>query len=147
MKEVQRKLSTSLETIKKIGAQGIPIVTALNKIDLLPEAEIQQQIEAVKELAPNPVAISALTKTNINLLKRELVKALRKYVNASFSIPLSDKTLAFLSWLFNYSDVRSVKYENDLAEVTFEAEQDFADKVLGRVESYGGKAKELIELR
>jgi GTP-binding protein HflX len=147
MKEIQRKLSTSLETIKKIGAQGIPIVTALNKIDLLPETEIQQRLEAVKELAPNPVAISALNKTNINLLKQELIKALKNCVNASFSIPLSDETLAFLSWLFNNSDVRNIKYENDFAEVTFEAEQDFADKVLGRVESYGGKVKELIELR
>jgi GTP-binding protein HflX len=147
IKEIQRKLSTSLETIKKIGAQGIPIVTALNKIDLLGETEIQQQVEAVKEIAPNPVTISALKETNINLLKQELVKHLKEYVRASFSIPLSDETLAFLSWLFNHSDVKNVKYENDFAEVTFEAKQDFADKVLGRAKGYDGKVKAIVELR
>lgn len=146
LKEIQRKLSTSLEIIQKIGAHGIPIVTALNKTDLLSESEIQQRIVAMRELATNLVAISALNEANISLLRQELTKHLKEYVRASFSIPLSNETLALLSGLFNSADVKNVKYENDLAEVTFEAEQNSADKVLGRVRSYGGKVKEIIEL-
>ena len=147
VREIERKLSTSLDTIGKIGAQGIPVVTALNKADLLAETEIQQRVEMVERLTSNPVAISALDGTNLGLLKQELIKQLKEYVSASFSIPLSDETLTFLSWLFEYSDVKNVQYENDSANITFEAKQDFADKVLGRVKDYNGKVKELAELR
>lgn len=147
LKEIERKLSVSIDTIQKIGAHGIPIVTALNKIDLLSEAEIQQRTEALKDLAPNIVPISALRNIKIDLLKLELAKHFKNYVHATFSIPLSNETLSFLSWLFNNTDVKNVKYENDYAEVVFEAVPTFADKVLGRVKKHGGTVKELVELK
>ena len=74
-------------------------------------------------------------------------KQLKEYVQACFSIPLSDETLAFISWLFNCSHVKNTKYGKDFAEITFEARLDFADKILGRVKGYNRKVKELIELR
>ncbi len=144
--EIERKLSVSLETIQEIGANGIPIVTALNKIDLLSESETQQLTEALGDIARNVVPISALYKTNLELLETELVKHLKNYVQATFSIPLSDETLSFLSWLYNCTDVKDVKYENDYANVVFEALPSFTDKVLGRVKKYGGTLKQLAEL-
>lgn len=146
LEDIERKVSISLDIIQKIGAHGIPIVTILNKIDLLTEFEIQKRTEALKEAASNVVPISALHRINISLLKQELSKRLKNYVHATFSIPLSDETLSFLSWLFNYVDVKNVKYENDYAKVVFEAVPSFVDKVLGRVEQYGGTIKELVEL-
>jgi GTP-binding protein HflX len=144
--EIQRKLSTSLEIIQKIGAQGIPIVTALNKTDLLSEPEILQRLDAVKGLVNDTVAISALNEENVSTLRQELAKHLKEYVRASFSIPLSNEALSLLSGLFNSADVKSVEYKNDFAEATFEAEQNFADKVLGRVRSCGGRVREITEL-
>lgn len=144
--EIQRKLSTSLEIIQKIGAQGIPIVTALNKTDLLSEPEILQRLDAVKGLVSDTVAISALNEENVSTLRQELAKHLKEYVRASFSIPLSNEALSLLSGLFNSADVKSVEYKNDFAEATFEAEQNFADKVLGRVRSCGGRVREITEL-
>lgn len=146
LENIERKVSVSLDIVQKIGAHGIPIVTILNKIDLLSELEIQKRTEALKKIDSNVVPISALHSTNISLLKQELAKHLKNYVHATFSIPLSDETLSFLSWLFNYADVKNVKYENDYAKVVFEAVPSFADKVLGRVEQYGGTVKELVEL-
>lgn len=145
--EIERKLSVSLDTIQKIGANGIPVVIALNKIDLLSDLEIQQRTEALKALAPNIVPISALHNVNIGVLKQGLSKHLRNYVKAAFSIPLSTETLSFLSWLFDYADVKNVKYENDHADVVFEAVTTFTDKVLGRVRKHGGVVKELVELK
>jgi len=147
LNEIERKLSISLDIMQKIGVHGIPVVTALNKIDLLSEHEIQQRTKALKDLTSNIVPISALHGMNIGLLKQELVKHLTNYVHATFSIPLSDETLSFLSWLFNYADVKNVKYENDYANVSFEAKADFADKVLGRAKQYGGTVEEFVELK
>ena len=146
LEDIEKKVSISLDIIQKIGAHGIPIVIVLNKIDILTEIEIQKRTEALEKIASNVVPISALHRINISFLKQELSKRLKNYVHATFSIPLSDETLSFLSWLFNYADVKNVKYENNYAKVVFEAVPSFVDKVLGRVEQYGGTVKEFIEL-
>ncbi len=62
--EIERKFSCSLDTIKQIGATGIPVVTALNKIDLIEKTERDQKIEFLKKFTPNPVPISVLQKTD-----------------------------------------------------------------------------------
>ena len=120
-------------------------MTALNKTDLLSEREIHQRVEAVEAHAPNVVPISAQYGSHIDRLKRELARHLTNYVHAAFSIPLSDETLSFLSWLFDSVDVENVNYVADQANVTFEAVSDFADKVLGRVKHYGGTVNHIAQ--
>ena len=139
IEEIERKLTCSLDTIEKIGATGIPIVTALNKIDLLSENEMQNKIHILKDLAPNPVPVSALKKTNINLLKHEMLKHIKtNFIQASFEVPISDKSMSFLSWLFSHSDVQEVKYAEDSAKVVFQSVPWFADKVKRSVEQLNG---------
>jgi len=137
-KEIERKLSCCLETLQKIGAAGIPIVTALNKIDLISEGEIQNRVDALKGAAPNPMPISALHKNNILLLKQEITKHLENYVQASLALPITDESMSFLSWLFSRADIRDVKYEGDVMNVVFEAVPWFVDKVKVRAERLGG---------
>jgi GTP-binding protein HflX len=136
--DIERKLSSCLETIQKIGATGIPTVTALNKIDLLPEDEIHCKAEVLKDTAPNPVPISALHGTNIDLLKKEIIGHFEDYVQASFSLPITNETMSFVSWLFDRADTHDVKYKEDSMKVVFEAIPWFADKVKGHVEQLGG---------
>jgi len=138
LETIERKLSCCLDTIQKIGATGVPVITALNKIDLLSADEKQFRTEAVKDVAPNPVPISALYKTNTQLLKQEMFSYLKNYVQASFSLPVTDESMSFLSWLFNHSDVHHVKYEGDGMKVVFESIPWFAEKVKGKVEQLGG---------
>lgn len=139
IEEIERKLTCSLDTIEKIGATGIPIVTALNKIDLLSENEMQNRIHILKDLAPNPVPVSALKKTNINLLKHEMLKHIKtNFIQASFEVPISDKSMSFLSWLFSHSDVQEVKYAENSAKVVFQSAPWFADKVKRRIEQLNG---------
>ena len=137
-KDIERKLSSCLDTIQKIGATRIPIVTALNKIDLLREDEIQSKAEVLRNAAPNPVPISALHGTNIDLLKQEMVGHLEGYVQASFSLPITDETMSLVSWLFGRADVHDVKYEDNSMKVVFESAPWFADKIKGHVEQLGG---------
>jgi len=136
--DIERKLSVCLDTIQKIGATGIPIITALNKTDLLQEDEIQRKAEVLKDVAPNPVSISALNGTNIGLLKQEITGHLEGYIQASFSLPITNETMSFISWLFGHADVHDVKYKDDNVKVVFESVPLFADKVRGRVEQLGG---------
>jgi len=136
--DIERKLSVCLDTIQKIGATGIPIVTALNKTDLLQEDEIERKAEVLKDVAPNPVPISALHGTNIGSLKQKITGHLEGYVQTSFSLPITNETMSFISWLFSHADVHDVEYKNDNMTVIFESVPLFADKVRGRVEQLGG---------
>lgn len=136
--EIERKLSCGLDTIQKIGASRIPIVTALNKIDLLSENEVQRKIEALNEITPNPVPVSALHKMNTDSLKQEITDHLKEYVQASFSLPITNESMSFLSWLFSRTDIHYLKYESGNMNIIFEAVPLFADKVRGRVEQLGG---------
>jgi GTP-binding protein HflX len=137
-RDIERKLACCLETIEKIDASGIPLVTAFNKIDLLADGEIQSKIEPFDNLASRAVPISALHNTNIHLLKQEITDRLTNFVCASFSVPLSDESMSFLSWLFNHTDVRSVEYKEDKVDLVFESIPLFANKVRMRVEQLGG---------
>ncbi len=136
--EVERKLSCCLDTIRKIGATGIPIVTTFNKIDLLSESEMQSKSDVLKGVAIDSVLISALYETNIDMLRQVIADHLENYIKASFSIPVTGESMSFLSWLFERADVLRVKYEGESMNVVFEAVPWFADKVRGRVEQLGG---------
>ncbi|MEM3825673.1 MAG: GTPase HflX [Candidatus Bathyarchaeia archaeon] len=142
---VEKKVNVCLETIERIGASGIPIITALNKIDLISEAEIHQKLERLKDKTQNPVPVSALYKTNLDMLKHEILKNLKNYVRASFSIPLTEETMKFLSTLHRNADVQKVKYTGDSAQIVFEATPWFAEKVRNKVEELNGKFEKIIE--
>jgi len=136
--EIEKKLSCCLDTIRTIGATGIPIVVALNKIDLLSEGEIQFKGDVLEGMTADAVPISALYQTNIHLLKEVIANHLEKYIQASFSLPMTDESMSFLSWLFERADVLRVSYEGERVNVVFEALPWFADKVRGRVEKLAG---------
>jgi GTP-binding protein HflX len=140
---IEKKLAVSLETIENIGASGIPIITALNKIDLLQEADVQRKFEKIKEKAPNPIPVSALYNTNVDILKQEALRMLKNYVRASFTIPFTSKTMPFISWLFKRADVQTIEYTGNSAYLVFEAAPWFAEKVKSSVEHLNGKFEKI----
>jgi GTP-binding protein HflX len=139
MSVVEKKFSCCLETIERIGASGIPTVTATNKIDLLRGEETQQRLESLKERANNLVPVSALYGTNLDLLKQRILKILKNYLRASFSVPMTNESMSFISWLFNRSDVKTIRYTKDSAHVVFEAIPWFAETVKNKVQEFNGK--------
>jgi GTP-binding protein HflX len=143
LEDTERKLTVSLDTIQTIGATGVPIVTALNKIDLLKENEVQEKTESLKGLAPNPVPVSALNGTNMPSLEKQLTQQLKQYVRASFSIPSKSEHRVFLNWLFSRADVQSLRYEADEVHVVFESVPWFAEKVREKVIELGGTFEKL----
>lgn len=143
MSVVEKKFSCCMETIERIGAFGIPIVTALNKIDLLRGEEIQQRLESLKERVNNLVPISALYGTNLDLLKRRILKIVKNYIRASFSVPMTNESMSFVSWLFNRSDVKAIEYTDKSAHMVFEATPWFAETVKNKVQEFHGKFKKV----
>ena len=141
---IEKKLSICLETIERIGASGVPVVTVLNKIDLIPEKELLQTLKEVKERATTVVPISALYKTNLEQLKQEILGILKNYVKASFTIPLTKETMSFIAWLYKSADVQATDYGEGSVHVTFEANPVFAEKVRSRVEKeFNGRLEKI----
>lgn len=135
---IERKLSCSLETIEQIGATGIPIVTALNKIDLIDEDDLNKKIDKIKDRATNIIPISADQKTNIDKLKQELIKFLERFVEVSFSVKISNDSMSLVSELFERAHVQSITYEGNTVKGVFRAIPWLADRVKGRIQKLGG---------
>ena len=136
---IEKKLTVCLETIGRIGASGVPVITVLNKIDLLSEEELARKLAELEEETMNPVPISALRGTNLDRLKQEILKTLKNYVQASFTIPLMNETMPFISWLFKAADVKSLKYDENAAHVVLEATPSLVEKIRSRVEAFHGR--------
>ncbi len=64
------------ETLKRIGADDRPLVTALNKIDLLPSSEFSPLLAEIACRYPNCVPISALKGMGLDLLLRRVEEVL-----------------------------------------------------------------------
>ena len=136
---IENKIRTCLETIERIGASGVPMITALNKIDCLTEAESKEKLEALEEKTKSPILISALKRNNLDALRSEILKKLEGYLRASFTVPLSGETMQLMSWVYGKADVKKVDYKENVVEVSLEADPEFAEKVKKRVQELHGK--------
>ncbi len=139
MESIEKKHNVCLETIDRLGASGIPTITALNKIDLVSEDERTQKLEALKDKTKNPILLSAKCKINLDLLRAKILKILENYVQAQFSVPLNGKTMPFISWVHGKTDVRKENFTNDSVEIVFEATPELAEHVRRKVEELNGR--------
>jgi GTP-binding protein HflX len=135
MNVIEKKLWTCTETIDRIGASGVPVITVLNKIDLMSENEVEEKVKKLEEKATTLIPISALFKTNLEQLKQEILKTLKNSIRATFTIPVTDKTMRFMAWLFENADVQKADYSENSVHVVFEAAPTFAEKVRSRVKT------------
>jgi GTPase len=139
LETVEKKNNVCLETIDRLGASGIPTITALNKIDLISEEERNQKVEALKEKTQNPILLSAKRQTNLDLLRHEILRILENYVQAQFSVPLTGQAMPFISWVHQKTHIRKETYSNDSVQVVFEANPSLAEQVKRKVEDLNGK--------
>ena len=136
---IKKKNKTCQETIDRIGASGVSVITALNKIDRLTEAEANQKFEELKEETKNPILTSAKARTNLDLVRHEILRKLEGHIQASFSVPLTNATMSLVSWVHKGADVKKTDYTENLVRMVFEARPEFAEKVKNRVEELDGK--------
>jgi len=137
--KIEKKNKTCQDTIDRIGASGVPVITVLNKIDKLTEAEANEKLEALKEKTKNPILISALKRTNLDVLRHEILKKLEGYIQVNINVPLGNETMPLISWIHAKTDVKKINYTQTAIEIVFEADPEVAQKIKSRVEDLNGK--------
>jgi len=124
---VKEKLVYSLETLGSIGAHSIPTLIVLNKIDLVSDAE--RKVEKLGLTLPY-VMISALYRTNLDLLEQAIASMMGDYVVATAKIDGSDESSAkVLSEIYKKSNILELKYEDGFINLKVETPNYLAEKL------------------
>jgi GTP-binding protein HflX len=110
--EFSRKLKTCVSTLTQIGVFSNSIMPVLNKADIAQNME--EYVNEVKELlGSRPFGISAKTGEGIPELMNGILAVLPEYELISLKVPISKNISSLVSWAFNETDVKSIKYEGD----------------------------------
>jgi GTP-binding protein HflX len=136
---IEKKNNVCLETIERLGASGIPTITALNKIDRLSEDEKQQKLASLKNEVRNPILLSAKCRTNLDALRKQILRILENYIQAQFTVPLTGNAMPFISWVHQKTHIQKENFTNDSVEVAFEAPPELVEQIRRKVEDLHGK--------
>jgi GTP-binding protein HflX len=136
---IEKKNNVCLETIERLGASGIPTITALNKIDLISPEEREQKIALLKDKVKNPILLSAKRLTNLDDLRKQILRILENYLQAQFTVPISGNVMPFLSWVHQKTDIQKEEFTNDSVQVLFEANPTVVEQIRRKVQDFNGK--------
>jgi GTP-binding protein HflX len=136
---IEKKIRVCTETIDRLGASGIPVITALNKVDRLCPEEQKEKFEAIKDKIKNPILLSAKCKTNLDELRKHILRILENYQAAKISVPLSGNVMPFISWIHQKADIHKEEFTNTSVEVDFEANPAVMEQVKRKVQDLNGK--------
>ncbi|MEM2248395.1 MAG: GTPase HflX [Candidatus Bathyarchaeia archaeon] len=144
LSDILRKLSASLKIIWEIGASGIPLIVALNKIDLISPEDLNEKMKRLGEIYGHLklVPISALHGINLDVLKAEIARILRRYVRARFTLPVAQESSSLLSWIFETANVHEITYNSDVMSIYLSAPPEVIDKIRSRIERLGGRLEQ-----
>jgi GTP-binding protein HflX len=118
VESIREKLVTSHDTLYE--RNEAPIVTVLNKVDKVPDEEVERKREALSALAPNPVVVSGKEGTNVEALQDRIERELPSYERERLVIPMTDEAMSLVSWIHDNARVNGVDY-GDQVIVDFEA--------------------------
>ena len=135
VEEITDKLVTCHDTLYE--RNEAPIVTVLNKIDLIDEDELDEKRRALSALAPDPVAVSAMEGTGVDELAARIESELPNWIEERLVVPMTDDTMSVVSWLHDEARVEDVTYGDDHVTVEFEARPTL-------VERARAKAREVV---
>ncbi|BAI62731.1 GTP-binding protein [Methanocella paludicola SANAE] len=128
------KLVTCHDTMwDEIGP--VPVITALNKSDLITEEELEERKQAIVHLAPHPVVISARTGEGLDELKQKIGKYLPKWTSSEVVLPRTVEGLSMLSQLYDEAIVHHVDYSDSTIKVNLEARESVLRRLGKRLDS------------
>jgi GTP-binding protein HflX len=129
VEEMRDKLVTCHDTLwERVEA---PVVTVLNKADLLDDDELAERVDAVEYLAPDPVVVSASEGENLDELVARVKDELPDWERETVELPMSDDGMSTVSWLYDRAEVLNVEYD-DRIRVEFKARDEIIAKARHR---------------
>ncbi len=91
-----------------------PMVTILNKADRLCEDEAAVKEELIRNLAPNPIMVSASSGQGLDELAECIYQRLQPLKEYQIRLPYTQQSLSELSRLYDTSELLNVSYEDEL---------------------------------
>ncbi len=130
LEEIDRKISACLTTFSDIGANGIPIVVALNKTDMITEDEIQERIERFEDVGTSIIPISAKNQMGLDALVEAIENGLPALVRFQIFLPYGDEGMSILSWLHEVGSIKAEEYQKKSIQVEAELDMNDAQKLM-----------------
>jgi GTP-binding protein HflX len=118
VEEIRERLVTSHDTLYE--RNEAPIVTVLNKVDRVDDAELERKRGALASLAPNPVAVSATEGLGIGELEARIDRELPPFERERLVLPMCDDAMSLVSWVHDNAHVEDVDYGEQVT-ISFEA--------------------------
>ncbi len=131
--EMLRKVQTCFDTFTEIGINGIPLVVAMNKIDLLNEEEATVQREILEKELPHVVPISAKEELHLDLLLQEIDQHLPILERYRLSLPYNDSSMSLLSWLHAIGEIQEEEFTESIIRIDVLLSFDAAQRVSRRI--------------
>ena len=125
VEEIREKLVTCHDTLYE--RNEAPIVTVLNKADLVGDDELAEKRDALAALAEDPVTVSAETGANVDGLRARIDAELPAWRHERLVVPMTDETMSLVSWIHDHAHVESVDYADDVT-IEFEARPEIVEK-------------------
>ena len=91
-----------------------PMVTVLNKVDRISESEAALKEELIRDLAPNPVKVSATSGIGHEELKECIYQRLQPLQEYQIRLPNTSEGLSQLSRLYETAELLQVSYGEEL---------------------------------
>ena len=129
IEEMNRKLDACLDTFNEVGANTIPIIAVLNKIDLVDPTSLQDHIEILSEISIEVVPISAMNMTNLDELIAALERALPQLILCSITLPYGDTGMSIISLLHEEAIIESESYNEGNIVITAQLNYDLFQKL------------------
>ncbi len=117
--DIREKLVTSHDTLYE--RNQAPIVTVLNKVDIVDDEELDEKREALSALAPNPIPVSGKEGIDIDRLRERIDSELPDWEHETLVMPMTDDTMSVVSWLHDHARVQDVTYGDGDVVIEFEA--------------------------
>ena len=126
VEDIHEKLVTCHDTLYE--RNEAPILTVLNKVDLVDEDALAEKRRALSGLAEHPVPVSARTGEGIDGLRERIDTALPDWERERLVLPLNDETMSVVSWIHDHAAVSDVEYHNDDVTIDFRARPDVVER-------------------
>lgn len=132
--EIRSKLVSGNDFLR--SRSDVRTLTVFTKMDRVSNQERSHKIQALDEIAPNSVCVSAETGTGISELKTRIHRTLPPLEEKTIYIPLTDSSMSFVSWLHDTAHIIDKEYDGTGVSVQFEAPPDIVDKAIGKLAKY-----------